>query len=310
RHLPGFLDAVSIEPIDFPCVGQPAMYLAMQFETDYNNNVSLRFGNLMRKAVDLLYIAQERAQNPTLAGVSNGRVLARVHAAAERAKEAVVLGRPGFDTLDDDAQRTLRLFKLVYNTYPADHVFEDGDLEADSQLHCEVHQRAFYVLARIIGSAGGRIPQCFPQGRSCIPSHVHIDTIILRQNILGSANCRGMTREQIWGQVVDLNLRAFKPATSAEDNLRRHFFGSIDTDGVAVSVIKMTKEAKSGQRVRKKLEEGQEARPKQHKRNKRKWPGGADNPPDDNSPAAAPRPREFQYIDDLSDEELDSTIDN
>ncbi|KAJ2798353.1 hypothetical protein H4R21_003966, partial [Coemansia helicoidea] len=83
-----------------------------------------------------------------------------------------------------------------------------------------------------------------------------------------------MSYDEVQLLVVNMNHKSFKPATTAADNAKHFFHGSVKTDGVSLSVIKMTKEAKSSQRVRQKLKEGQVAKPKQHSRKKRKWPGG------------------------------------
>ncbi|KAJ2697170.1 hypothetical protein H4R19_005684, partial [Coemansia spiralis] len=84
---------------------------------------------------------------------------------------------------------------------------------------------------------------------------------------------------ETWGRVVHLNNRAFKPSSSAAPELRRHFWGSVDTDGVSLSIAKKTDMEKVRHRGHQKLAEGQVAKPKQRQQTKRKrTPGGSKAP--------------------------------
>ncbi|KAJ2714261.1 hypothetical protein H4R19_001819, partial [Coemansia spiralis] len=108
----------------------------------------------------------------------------------------------------------------------------------------------------------GRVFQVFPLRTSWVPAHTHINIPILCTQILGCASPRNESSDEnkpsdedrlsaacervveTWGRVVHLNNRAFKPASSAAPELRRHFWGSVDTDGVSLSILKKTDKEK------------------------------------------------------------------
>ncbi|KAJ2705371.1 hypothetical protein H4R19_005129, partial [Coemansia spiralis] len=143
----------------------------------------------------------------------------------------------------------------------------------------------------------GHVFQVFPLRTSWVPAHTHIDIPILCTQILGCALPRNKSsdedkpsdedrlsaaRERVvetWGRVVRLSNRAFKSSCNVAPELRRHFWGSVDTDGVSLSIVKKTDKEKPRYRGRQKLAEGQVAKPKQRQRTKRKrTPGGSKAP--------------------------------
>ncbi|KAJ2763954.1 hypothetical protein IWQ57_005366, partial [Coemansia nantahalensis] len=306
-HVPGYMALARLQPIDVRYPGGPAMYDAIKMETEYNNNVSLRYGDLLRVAAEQLLIARELELHPELRvegrsqSATNRAIRPRVKAAATRAKAAVVLGRPGVRGLDPATRRALRPLDAVFRTYKPRQQFEDGDLESDSHLHPEKHFRAFWVLARVIAQAGGKVRQVFPQRRSFIPAHCKIDTRILCDNILQTRRVPAKDFLEAWSRVVDTDHRAFQPARTADPAVQRKFCGSVETDGVSLCILKMTDAAKKSQRVYHPVEG--EAKPKKHHRRKRKRPRrGGDG--DDGSDETPRPPAEFRYVDDLDADTL------
>ncbi|KAJ2761520.1 hypothetical protein IWQ56_005239, partial [Coemansia nantahalensis] len=65
-HVPGYMALARLQPIDVRYPGGPAMYDAIKMETEYNNNVSLRYGDLLRVAAEQLLIARELELHPEL----------------------------------------------------------------------------------------------------------------------------------------------------------------------------------------------------------------------------------------------------
>ncbi|KAJ2713423.1 galactokinase, partial [Coemansia spiralis] len=143
----------------------------------------------------------------------------------------------------------------------------------------------------------GRVFQAFPLRTSWVPAHTHIDIEILCTQILGCARPRNESSDEdkpsdedrlsaacervveTWGRVVHLNNRAFKPSSNAAPELKRHFWGSVDTDGVSLSIFKKTDKEKLRHRGRQKLAEGQVARSKQRQRTQRKRKAGSSKAP-------------------------------
>ncbi|KAJ2715082.1 hypothetical protein H4R19_001397 [Coemansia spiralis] len=143
----------------------------------------------------------------------------------------------------------------------------------------------------------GRVFQAFPLRTSWVPAHTHIDIPILCTQILGCARPGNKSSDEnkpsdedrlsaarewvveTWGRVVHLNNRAFKPASNAAPELRRHFWGAVDMDGMSLSIIKKTDKEKLRHRGRQKLAEGQVAKPKQRQRTQRKRKAGSSKVP-------------------------------
>ncbi|KAJ2585399.1 hypothetical protein EV177_009953, partial [Coemansia sp. RSA 1804] len=78
--------------------------------------------------------------------------------------------------------------------------------------------------------------QCFPLRTSWIYSHMHVDAIVLRQQVIknGPSDC-----PDPWGKVVDLTACPFKSRSE------HSFAYSADTDGVAISLLFKTNKAKT-----------------------------------------------------------------
>ncbi|KAJ2767751.1 hypothetical protein IWQ56_003208 [Coemansia nantahalensis] len=102
------------------------------------------------------------------------------------------------------------------------------------------HFRAFFRLARVITEAGGKPVQCAPMRTSFIPSCVHIDERILKQQFKLKADKSLEGHEKtlaLWAQLLDVDA----PLFGKQGN--KTFRGAIQTDRVALTVIKKTEAA-------------------------------------------------------------------
>ncbi|KAJ2716804.1 hypothetical protein H4R19_000409 [Coemansia spiralis] len=270
-----YMKLAGIEKTPFANASQTAMYEAIRITTAYNNNVSVRFGDNLRAAVNVLLRVREERE--LLRREMRGQDQAAIRAAirdqitgpATLAKRDVMGGVRGMSVLNEATREALRPLEAVFATYPLDRVFVDNDVEADSQLHPEHHLKAFYVLAQVLKlhRPNHRIPQCFPLRKGWVPAHTHIDTRILKRDIFNE--CSKYTSKEFktwWGRAVNLEHRAFKPSSG------KSFSWSIDTDGIAVSILKKTSVERDRYKGGQKLEEGQIAKPKHTQHHKRKRP--------------------------------------
>ena len=84
--------------------------------------------------------------------------------------------------------------------------------------------------------------QCFPLRTSFVPGYMQIDTTILCRHFLLQLRPDMRKKMMYWAQVVDLGSRPFKP----QGVHSLIFRGSLQTDGVGVSVIKQDQDSKAG----------------------------------------------------------------
>ncbi|CAO3702794.1 unnamed protein product [Rhizopus stolonifer] len=96
------------------------------------------------------------------------------------------------------------------------------------------HLRAFYFLAKICEEGKIKSFNCFPLRKSLIPCYITIDTKILDYHVLKNKSFAAGQKFDLWGSVIDLECKAIKSQCSGVMN----FEGTIETDGVGISVIK------------------------------------------------------------------------
>ncbi|KAJ2714405.1 hypothetical protein H4R19_001746 [Coemansia spiralis] len=304
QHVGGYMARARIQLTPFLYAGQVAQYEAERIVTAYSNNVSLRYGNNLRGAINRLLDVREASNQ--LRQQMHGRdpheireaIWQQIGQPAKQAKQAILRGNFDLSAYDWRTRAALRRLRPVFATYPDDYEFADDDLEADSHLHPERHLKALYALARLTRELGGRVPQCFPLRSSWIPAHTRVDTNILCEQVLGLPS-PGVDMKDAWGLVVDLDHKAFRPSGGLDPDKRRRFWGSVETDGMSVSIIKKTSDEKEAYRGCQHLEPGQEPRDKRRKRTNRKRKRGADA-------AALPR-ADIPYIHQVPQAELQAT---
>jgi hypothetical protein len=143
----------------------------------------------------------------------------------------------------------------VLGCYPEYYSFDKDNRYYDVKAHPEQHINAFYPMAAFCEQQTIKSFQCFPLRTSFVPGYMQIDTTILCHHFLLQP-CPDMSKKLMyWAQVVDLGSPPFKPQGAHSLIFR----GSLQTDGVAVSVIKQDQELK-GRRSLKVQEEEKRAR--------------------------------------------------
>lgn len=135
--------------------------------------------------------------------------------------------------------------ELIFNSYPADYRFQKSSIYYEAKARTEKHLSAYYTMVRVCAGEEISSFQCFPLRNSWIPSFMQIDTTILREHILRES--RGAytmaAKMESWGKVVDLDCKAMKNQGMHADI---KFRGTLQTDGVGVSVIKTNEDTQAG----------------------------------------------------------------
>ncbi|KAJ2803503.1 hypothetical protein H4R20_002868, partial [Coemansia guatemalensis] len=106
--------------------------------------------------------------------------------------------------------------------------FAKDDIYYDARANPKRHLKAFYMLCQILEENNAKMIQCFPLRKNWVHAHMHLDTIILCQQLL---NVPGSSSVDKWSEVLNLESRPFKERSG------RKFHGAIDTDGVAITVV-------------------------------------------------------------------------
>jgi hypothetical protein len=168
-----------------------------------------------------------------------------VYAPARQFKLAIAQRHVNASSIPTSMQDAFQALEAVLRAYPDNYNFGQNSIYYDAKAHPEKHILAYYKMSQLCERLEIASFQCFPLRNSFVPGYFQIDTRILRQNILhepnGDYSLEGKLRS--WGRVVNLQSKAFK-AQGADHRLR--FRGSIQTDGVGVSVLKTTMDTRAG----------------------------------------------------------------
>ncbi|KAI8055709.1 hypothetical protein BDF22DRAFT_617894 [Syncephalis plumigaleata] len=138
-------------------------------------------------------------------------------------------------------------FKNVLSAYPDGYTFEKN-IYYDCVARPVKHFKAFFELAHLFPRIGLKPFNCFPLRRSFSPCYIHIDTVILCQNILKREFKDKKHMDEYWDEAVDLNSEPLKKQMGG----KLKFLGSIETDGVGVTVIKEIEEGRGARSAAKK----------------------------------------------------------
>jgi hypothetical protein len=140
---------------------------------------------------------------------------------------------PEVGILDDKSRSQL---KTLLSSYPKDYTFKKNSIYYDVKVSPGNHFKAFSKLAELFESEQLKQFSCFPLRTSFIPCYMTLDSKIIHHHVLKSKkNPTARSKFQTWGVVVDLKKKAFKDQ-GLNKSLR--FQGTIETDGVGVSIIK------------------------------------------------------------------------
>ncbi|ORE01969.1 hypothetical protein BCV72DRAFT_309569 [Rhizopus microsporus var. microsporus] len=128
----------------------------------------------------------------------------------------------------------LNTLRPVFDAYDRGYNFGEQGLYYDIKHNPVNHFKAFYQLFRLFVFLGLPVFNCFSLGRSWSPCYVTIDSKILCQNILGIRWSNAVDKLDYWRRVVNLDSKALKP----QEGRQLRFRGTIQTDGVGVTVLK------------------------------------------------------------------------
>ncbi|KAG2210265.1 hypothetical protein INT47_003250 [Mucor saturninus] len=140
---------------------------------------------------------------------------------------------PAVSILDDQSRKELN---SVFSCYPKDYTFQKDSIYYDIAAKPENHFDAFFQLAKLVEAKTGKVFICFPLRTSFIPCYMTLDAKIIHFHILKNESLLQAGKKfKIWGSVVNFEKKAFKNQ-GVDKTLR--FQGTLETDGVGVSIIK------------------------------------------------------------------------
>ncbi|KAG0821505.1 hypothetical protein G6F26_011539 [Rhizopus arrhizus] len=140
---------------------------------------------------------------------------------------------PEVGFLDDQSRTQLNGF---LSSYPEDYTFQKNSIYYDVMASPKNHFKAFFRLAESSEAEQTKQFACFPLRTTFIPCYMTLDSKIIHHHVLKSKkNPKTGSKFETWGAVVDLNKKAFKHQ-GFQKSLR--FQGTLETDGVGVSIIK------------------------------------------------------------------------
>ncbi|KAJ2572243.1 hypothetical protein IW140_000992 [Coemansia sp. RSA 1813] len=229
-----------------PYMGHIAGYEAQKIHTAFLVSVKNNLGNLLRRAVNMLCRSKIEALAKRIelkaAGASvdtiRDTLRAEIWGPADKAKECVKRGKIIEAELDAHIYERVKDLQSVLYIYKNDAPGEKG-LYYDIKCDPIKHIKTFFLLARFFQQNKSHSFQCMPLRTQWIPCHVHIDKAILCQWFLGGIKKGQKLMNDLWGEILDITCRAIKSKQGG-----KAFEGSIQTDGVSVSIFKKCKAKK------------------------------------------------------------------
>jgi hypothetical protein len=135
--------------------------------------------------------------------------------------------------LDDQLRTQVNGF---LSSYPENYTFEENSIYYGIMASPKNHFKAFFRLAELTEAEQTKYFACFPLRTTFIPCYMTLDSKIIHYHVLKSKkNLKTGSKFETWGAVVDLNKKTFKHQ-GFQKSLR--FQGTLETDGVGVSIIK------------------------------------------------------------------------
>ncbi|KAJ1772337.1 hypothetical protein IW140_000171 [Coemansia sp. RSA 1813] len=240
KYLKNYIDVSGLVQPKASYMGQPAKYEAQKMLTVYNSSVKNHLGNRIRSAVNILCRTKIRAKAIRAELGHKDRpedeicqaIEDRVLGPARKVKDQVKYGNIVPDGLDDETYNLVKELQPVLVAYKNITLHEKGlfyDIKCDPTKHI----KTFFLLSTFLKSITKQHGfQCFPLRTQWVPCHVHIDKKILYEWFLGAPKNLKLTVD-LWNQVIDMKCRAITRMQGGKT-----FQGSIQTDGVSVSIIK------------------------------------------------------------------------
>ncbi|KAJ2569591.1 hypothetical protein IW140_002999 [Coemansia sp. RSA 1813] len=244
KHLDAYKEAAGITEFDIANPNQTAQFEAARIYTAYMNNIQTKFGQYLRRAVNVLLKTRERKRD--LEEAMKGRTADEIKEAYEdqiwkpgrELKEAIKHRNTVLPVITVGDENIGDILEPVLTAYDNDYKFEEEGIYYDIKAHPKKHFKAFYCLAVLLETNGYRSFQCFPLRKSFVPMHIEIDTIVLCNSIMGWSYNAKSPIESYWYRFLNKKSRVLRTRNGFR------FYGTIQTDGVSVSVIKKTAAAK------------------------------------------------------------------
>ncbi|KAJ2709493.1 hypothetical protein H4R19_004221 [Coemansia spiralis] len=245
KYLAKYMAAANIKPVTFRSPKQVASYEARCMVTAYKNHVGMRFKGYFQFAINILLDTKDRAKalKEKMSGQSKTAIRKacedEIWAPARQAKEEIEHRKPDIAGLGEDIAERLEPLRKVLDAYGPTYKFDFDDRFYDASKCPAHHVKALFQLALVLEEIGAKKHiQCFPLRTTWVPCHVHIDTQILCTEVLDVAYNDKKPFEIYWEQALELK------GDVCRERRGKHFWGTIQTDGVSVSVIKKTEAAK------------------------------------------------------------------
>ncbi|KAI8053888.1 hypothetical protein BDF22DRAFT_644024 [Syncephalis plumigaleata] len=243
KHLKTYLKLTDYQLPELAYAQQSATYEAKKMYVAYTNNVRLRFGDHLRRAINKFFDIKEKLKDMRKEMLKDMRKESpkkvdpdelRERIRNIQARNSTSRGIEALAKKDRTFTRAFSKFKNVLNAYDKRYDFGKNGLYYDCKENPVKHFKAFFELARVFSRIHLKAFNCFPLRRSFSPCYVHIDTVILCHNILGRKFENMDHMDEYWDDAVNLKSKPLRKQKGGE----LKFSGSIETDGVGVTVIK------------------------------------------------------------------------
>ncbi|EIE85196.1 hypothetical protein RO3G_09906 [Rhizopus delemar RA 99-880] len=242
KYKEAYFEDAGYTPLNLPYAQQIALYECTKIQTAYYNNIKTHFGNRLRNLINKLFKKKEKAEslrgemqaNKSSSKVIKEAIRKTIYRPCNRVKLAIAKKEMPEVGLLDDQSRTQ--FNDFLSSYPEDYTFQKNSIYYDVMASPKNHFKAFLRLAQLSEAEQTKQFACFPLRSTFIPCYMTLDSKIIHYHILKSKkNPKTGSKFETWGAAVDLNKKAFKNQ-GFQKSLR--FQGTLETDGVGVSIIK------------------------------------------------------------------------
>ncbi|KAG1450873.1 hypothetical protein G6F55_009468 [Rhizopus delemar] len=242
KYKEAYFEDASYSPPNLPYAQQIALYECTKIQTAYYNSIKAHFGNRLRSLINKLFKKKEKAKslrgemqaNKSSSKAIKEAIRKKIYRPCNQVKLAIAKKEmPEVGLLDDQSRTQLNDF---LSSYPEDYTFQKNSIYYDVMASPKNHFKAFFRLAELSEAEQTKQVACFPLRSTFIPCYMTLDSKIIHYHILKSKkNLKTGSKFETWGAVVDLNKKAFKHQ-GFQKSLR--FQGTLETDGVGVSIIK------------------------------------------------------------------------
>ncbi|KAJ1769898.1 hypothetical protein LPJ74_003619, partial [Coemansia sp. RSA 1843] len=244
KHLDAYKEAAGIAEFDIANPNQTAQLAVTRIYTAYVNNIQTKFGQHLWRAVNVLLKTRERKRD--LEEAMKGRTADEIKEAYEdqiwkpgrELKEAIKHRNTILPVITVGDKNIGDMLEPVLTAYDDNYQFEEEGLYYDIKAHPKKHFKAFCCLAVLLETNDSRSFQCFPLRKSFVPMHIEIDIMVLCRSIMDWSYNAKSPIEIYWYRFLNEKSRVLRTRNGFR------FYGTIQTDGVSVSVIEKTATAK------------------------------------------------------------------